>query len=561
MRLLIKEYLAQLKESNELDKLLTDLLLMMDFDIISHPQMGVRQYGVDILAKGIYKQVETILIFTVKRGDIIRSDWDSTPQSIRSSLNEIKDVYITRFLKLEYKKIPKKIILATGGILKSEIKPNWDNYSESNTIKDKVEYEFWGGDTIAKFIENHMLNEHVFPHKLRSDIRKSLALIADPDYELNHFYNFLNSFLLEIEDKNNSNKKLINEIIGKFRTLKVVLGILYHWAKMENNIKPVIYCFERALLNTWEMMRKNRLFDQKKILSQWMELRMLLLLRYNEYVNKISKHCVIQNGIYGRSIHSITENINVFEQLGIISVAAYMNFEQFYMSKDDRFIEIFENTVNILKKLINNHKALLSPYFDSNINGISNSLFVFALSSEKDFVKDWIIKIVNHIFYAYQKLGKYFPISTDSVEDLIAISISEKIPKEKLFNLSTMLPILAQWSAILDLEEPYLLIKHLCQEYFTETTLQIWYPDDDTEKHLYIQNAGLLSGSTDAPYDIPESVSKMKEEILNIQKITPSLDKFSSLKMGVFSVPLIATRHFKTPPLPLYWQSLKKYYK
>ena len=50
MRLIIKEYLAFLKEKDELDLLLCDLLLQMGYATHNVPKTGNRQFGVDIRA-------------------------------------------------------------------------------------------------------------------------------------------------------------------------------------------------------------------------------------------------------------------------------------------------------------------------------------------------------------------------------------------------------------------------------------------------------------------------------------------------------------------------------
>ena len=47
MKLIIKEYLASLKERNELDALLPTLLSQMGLTILSEPSIGNRQFGVD----------------------------------------------------------------------------------------------------------------------------------------------------------------------------------------------------------------------------------------------------------------------------------------------------------------------------------------------------------------------------------------------------------------------------------------------------------------------------------------------------------------------------------
>jgi len=117
MKLIIKEYISLLKESKELDSLIPELLLAMGHEILSKPKIGHRQFGVDVASKGIDENgKEKIFLFTIKQGDIIRKDWNSNEQSVRPSLDEILDVYISNKLLNIYSNLPKKIILATGGV-------------------------------------------------------------------------------------------------------------------------------------------------------------------------------------------------------------------------------------------------------------------------------------------------------------------------------------------------------------------------------------------------------------------------------------------------------------
>ncbi|WP_368571242.1 hypothetical protein [Acinetobacter haemolyticus] len=59
MKLILKEYLRSLKERNELDALLPDLLTEMGMIVTSLPQRGTRQNGVDIMAVGKNRRIQT----------------------------------------------------------------------------------------------------------------------------------------------------------------------------------------------------------------------------------------------------------------------------------------------------------------------------------------------------------------------------------------------------------------------------------------------------------------------------------------------------------------------
>ena len=52
MRLIIRQYIAGLKERNELDAVMPDLLSQMGMVVYSRPARGTRQDGVDVAAVG-----------------------------------------------------------------------------------------------------------------------------------------------------------------------------------------------------------------------------------------------------------------------------------------------------------------------------------------------------------------------------------------------------------------------------------------------------------------------------------------------------------------------------
>lgn len=555
MKLIIREYLSLLKESKELDKLIPDLLLMMGIEPISHTQIGVRQFGVDVAAVGEYKDVGTTLfLFTIKRGDLGRSDWDSGQQSIRTSLDEIKDVYLTKYIRPEHSEIRKKIILCTGGDLKQEIEQNWNGYVSTNSIDGKVEYEFWGGDRLSILIEEYMINEQIIPSEFRSLFRKVLSLISDPDYDLSDYYCILNRLLLESNFGDLTEQTGLSKAKKTLRTMHLILNIVFFWAKNEQNLKPAIYASERTILITWEFLRKNNLFEEEFIMTIFYEIYKTFFNIYIEYFNKIQKNCHFQNGLHGYSRHSILENINIFEQLGIICIAGILYFFQANIEKDKKLFESAKAIADTAKSLIENHLSSRSPYYDNNIIEISEAIFLLSCFSENEFVKRWIGEILNHITFAYNHLGQYFPIQSDSFDDLIALSISNTIDKEKLMEISTLIPIIAQWCAILGYEENYSLIRDIITNVFKNTALQIWYPDENTDEFIYTCNAAFKSGNVDAPMIVPETIEQMKDMIKKVQKNTINLNKISSLQHGLAILPIISSRHYRTPFLPLYWQ-------
>ena len=92
MKLILKQYLASLKERKELDAVLPDLLSSMGMNVFISPTRGVKEYGVDIAAVGrLTDEEEKVYLFSVKSGNLTRDTWNgSADQALRPSLDEIQ---------------------------------------------------------------------------------------------------------------------------------------------------------------------------------------------------------------------------------------------------------------------------------------------------------------------------------------------------------------------------------------------------------------------------------------------------------------------------------------
>ena len=141
MTLIIREYLSMLKERDELDALIPDLLLSMGIQPKTKPKRGTRQYGVDCLAVGKDKEdgKEKVFLFVIKRGDITRKNWNgSSPQDVKPSLDDIFDVYLSLNIEESLKKLPKKIILCFNGELDESVLPSWKGYTSRMSKEGEI---------------------------------------------------------------------------------------------------------------------------------------------------------------------------------------------------------------------------------------------------------------------------------------------------------------------------------------------------------------------------------------------------------------------------------------
>jgi len=563
MKLILKQYLELLKESRELDLLIPDLLLNLNIEPISSAQKGVREYGVDIAAVGKdEKGIKTLFLFTIKQGDLDRGDWNSGIQAIRQSLDDIKDTYIPFHIRPEHKDLPVKIILSTGGVLKTSVEQSWNGYVTSNTNNGKIKYEFWGGDKLSILIEDNICNEQIFPDHLRSSIRKTLALLDDPDYDLADYNSLLNGVLVRdnIVTKNgNINKK---KILKTLRLTNLCQNLILKWATDNNNLLPAIIAAESTLLKTWEFLRANDLLEKSYVKENYRDLFNSFEKVAFNYFSKIQPYCYIENGLNVNEGHYLHTCTILFKQLGIVGIFAHIKLHELSSNINSEInIELFgddSSIIETIKALINNHKSLSSPCYDDHIIEINIAINVLAICGETDFIEEWLKNIIDNIWFSYVSMGSYFPISSDKFDDLIELNILGNIPKQEMFKLSTLIPILAQWAVMLDLDALYNHIKLRSDEAFQDCVFQVWHPDEDTEGVIYNVNAGYHSGIANANIELSEDMNDVRQSITDFSEHGVTLGSFSAHKLGYQILLFLSGRLYRTPPIPQYWQLMNK---
>ncbi len=188
MKLIIREYLASLRERGELDAILPDLLSQLGMNVFSRPGRGTRQDGVDVAAVGrLDGKAQKVYLFAIKPGDLTRKDWfGGSVQDLRPSFAEILDAYIPNRLPAEHQGKDIVICICVGGDIQEQVRPQLEGFIKQHQ-KPSITFEQWNGDKLASLIQSSFLSEDLLPHNARSQLRKSLAMLDEPDTSYEHF--------------------------------------------------------------------------------------------------------------------------------------------------------------------------------------------------------------------------------------------------------------------------------------------------------------------------------------------------------------------------------------
>lgn len=558
MKLVIKEYLASLKEREELDAMLPSLLSEMGFTVYSRPGRGTRQHGVDIAAVGPTADRERkVYLFSVKQGDLGRADWDGTPQALRSSLNEIRDVYIPTSIPAEYRHLNVVVCLVFGGDMKEAVTQAVRLYIRENETAS-VTYEEWNGDRLADFILSGILREEMFPDPMRSHLRKAAAMVEEPDIAYTHFRGLIDAIV-----KRPARKRAAR--ISKVREINLCLWVLFTWAREASNVEAPYRASEYAILRAWELLKDmiggkgSAAVEAGSVLNDLFELHFAI---WDEFAAKVLPYVDKRHAISSAvgSFSSLDINLRTHDLLGRIAMRGLWLAwskgqgiipEPLETPEDDPLHII---TMQLFD-LIDNNPALQSPICDEQ--AIDITLALMLLASHGGFSKaisSWLKLLVDRSYFAFRTHGEY-PTCKSSYWDLMGhpAEKTDEYRKEATGG-SILYPLLALWTDAYGSAETMAELAEFKETQLEHCNFQLWFPDKESEGGLYCGSDRHGDMLSDIPVD---AEGRETREYVETECATSlHFGQLSAVALGHWPIVLMACRHYRLPVPPQIWMGL-----
>jgi hypothetical protein len=564
MKLVIAEYLRSLKERDELDRLLPDLLVEMGFTPIAKPQTGNRQYGVDLAVRGNALSPEgndELVLFVIKQGDIGREEWDSGGlQSVRQSINEIVDVYLKSHVELQDNGKDVKIIVATGGELKQTIQAAWSGYIATNVSHAKI--DFWGADRIAALIEKHLLDEFLMLDQDRKDMRRALALSGDSDYDRKDLHRiFLRA--LDLTPKGElvvGTVKTGKALIKAIRAVNLAAQMFASWSVEDGDARLGILGIERALLWTFHRIQLAKESERSKAIAEaYSPIWIGYFKATSRYCNKVHRHFHVEDALLGYHSDGSEHSLVAFEQIGLLASVG-LAFLLVQIKDDaikDQHNEIASAIAHSIVAFVSKNGICSSPCLDRHSQDITLAMMLLILTGNGDDAKGWLRMLVRNVDYAF-KAKRFVPISTDLLDDLVeAGGWLGGTTDARLMQTSWMLATLAGWAALLGDDDCYDAIFRGARADYPETCIQLWHADQDVYRHMYFNAAHSKCGLSEAPIVLPATTEEWRVHMRLILASEHSkfVDDSVATQSGI-PLDIIAWRHFSTPIPPVVWYQL-----
>lgn len=535
MKFAIHDYLAHLRERDELDAILPDLLRAMGFEIVKLAFRGEVEHGVDIAAFGQEKGEPILYLIQVKPGDIDATNWDCGPNSIRPTLNNLLDVPFQDLTRPKLQQARRKVLLVHNGVLRENIRDRFNGYLKGNF---NMGFERWDLDRLAGLFTEHLFNERILPVPYRTLLKRTLVFLDVPDYDLSDFRELMQSILPDAKPLSKDGRTRV------FGFVRLILAMIRADCQREsvNSLTPAITAHEQALLALWGWMRRNNFFS-KLILEEFVRTYLIYVKLLVEWAEVIAPAANAPDGLaHGGTYERVEYPMRTF---GVIANLGLLAMALIFVPDSANKQRQLGRTIGLLANAIRNNRSCHRPLLDNQSIDIFLGMWPLLLTGHTEFVKSWLADILEHLAIRKRVLGR-LPETYNNIDAVVEYEATGERPIGYTDSSSTLIYILFELTLLLGAEDLYAGYRAA----FEGVSLQIWYPPESVEDILFSREVS--EGDTEIIHGLPESFEEFRLDVQARHRFD-RLD-YSPLKFGLPTMLLLASKHFRTPVFSFWWR-------
>lgn len=473
---MLTHYLATLRERNELDALLPELLVAMGHNVLSRAQVGVPQGGVDVLSSlAAPDGQEEAFLFIIKFGDIGREDLYAGAQAIQPSVREASTEYVQNRLPANLRGGRKRLVVLSNGEWKQAAQGGFKVLSDEVATQPGCSLEFWGIDQLATLIEAHLLDESLLLKAGRDHLRAAIATLDDSQAAERSFRRFVDDAFNANAVRNAGNSAARRRAFLK-RCAAAEMGwaVFDMWGQSESNLKPSVDGGEYLLLKMWSEAIAAGLDSNAEFLTRFEGFKERLWLAMGRYSDKVWPQLQDPYAVMSYAGHEVLYNRLVLEEAGRLGLLLLIPART-PVSQASRAA-----ARERLVALLNAHPGARLPALDGQ--SVDLSLALAGLMSEGDFASvGALVTDVAHRLVLAARDGRLLPVTTDLVEDAIALRAGD-VESREVCRTSTLVPMLAAVAAFIDSEVALQSLRETLRPLMPEATLERWFPKAEIDQ-------------------------------------------------------------------------------
>lgn len=543
LRLLLEDFLGLMKEEGELDAFLPLLFSSMGHEIIFRAQKGPRQYGVDIVSVG--KDADgrkKLFLWLVKCGDIGRQEWNSGPQSVRQSIDDVGDVYLASHISPQHKPLPKKLIVLTNGDYLSSINQTLASFLSTWAARNQAEVDQVNGSSLAALVERHLLTEYVLPTGDRALLRRMLANVGTPELSVSVGRQLVNNLLARARTPAKSRGAHTKQVLTALRGIRTSLSVLLYWAQNEGNLRAPYRLAEYTILAVWGEFH-GVLGQRGDVSQEFAELLSQLTAVADAFHHRLEPYYQTQNAFATVRPDSILVSETVFEELGRLGLQGCIWASLSVQGLGEVAAAMADVYRGRLRAILETHTCSRSPTYDHQSVDIHAALLLLLAVGDKDVAMQWVEEMAVRLGYAV-KHRRHWPLIA-SFDEALAIHHESEVPALEHIRHTTFVPLLLLWTAVLGMGKVY---EFLVTEVVTSlgsTTMNFWSPEQDFDAivadGLALQAHGIGEGFLQVPAKPSDFIAQLAAPLAGAQPIANS----AWYQFRAAYVPLLAALYWR----------------
>lgn len=556
MNPIIKEFFSNLKERDELDAIVPEVLTAMGYEVVSRPMVGTRQYGADVVATGIDEDgSKKLFLFSIKRGDLSRSEWNgASDQALRPSLDEIRDAYLSGIAP-EHRELPVVIVITLGGVIMENVQRQVHGYMSDNTTQ-LIEYRIWSGDTLTQKVLDGAFREEVLSAELRHSLRKASAMVEQPDMSMRLFTQIIDTVLGD-EDE---------DLLVRIRVLYLALWVLFVWAREAGNLEAPYRASELLTIRCWGLLHGEIEADSgtKQAYSHaFFEMVQLHLRIWDQlYAEKILPHCGSKHALSLAvpARESVDVNTALFTTAGRIAsgllwkIWMHSNLDEGPRQLDELPADLHDAVVK-LAEMPHANPTMFVPASEDQAVDISLVLLVLCMVPDtRESTAAWLWQMANSSILAFKHHLRYPITSSDYTVHLRHPADRDENYRTANTQGSMFWPLLAMVAHGLGQDDLVEMLRKFQVEYMTHCTFQAWVPNSGTDQKMW--NPDPRNGSSVGGLTIGAQAEPLMEVLNQEVDENPHFKTLSTTRLGHWPMLLHACRYNRLPPPPQVWMPL-----
>jgi len=515
IQLVLSHYLSGLRERDELDALLPELLQAMGHSVHSRAQIGVNQGGVDVMSTKEDAQGKTeVFLFIIKFGNVNRNDFYGTQQAISPSIRQAYTEYVRNRLQEPLRGLKKRIVLVSNGILKQDAQSDYSAISkEVAEFSPLCSLDFWGMDQLSPYIEEYLFDDALLLGKGKSDLRAALAGLEDTQASFSRFVRFVDDCMAALEDdKDVSENTRANRFQKRAAAAGMGWAVLLVWGESEGNQKPGVLAGEYLLLRLWSESITLGLQTDTQFLKRFETLARLhanALLRYYE---RVMPSLLNRRRMLRYRPDQVLYIDLICDELGRLGTTLLLLQSLKVDTATRRAMH------RCLVSFINAHNGCLLPVYDGQAIDLSIAMTAIMAVGDKASTQLMVRECIDRFDAALHR-NRIMPVDTDDLEDALALFSGKETQRGRFFKTTTLVPLLGTMAALLGDQEALDQLTVEIVPNLEGVTKERWFPQKAlqtlTGSDAYVNAIGIsraLTGFRQTPADEVEASVKVPSQ-------------------------------------------------